>query len=126
MDGFPQQLAVVLIFVAFVLAQLLLKHLRKRAPKAGAEAQPSDEAPDDGYGAAVARRVTLDEEPADAAPPPARPVPAPPRAVAAPLPRDARRFSRRALMGSRREVQDAIVVAAILGPCRAYRPHSLD
>jgi hypothetical protein len=37
-----------------------------------------------------------------------------------------RRFSRRSLMGSRCAVQDAIVVAAILGPCRAYRPHDID
>jgi hypothetical protein len=29
-------------------------------------------------------------------------------------------------MGNRRALQDAIVVATILGPCRAYRPHDID
>ncbi|MBI2292833.1 MAG: hypothetical protein HYU73_21450 [Betaproteobacteria bacterium] len=37
--------------------------------------------------------------------------------------RRSRRFSRSALMGNRREVQNAIVIATILGPCRAYEPH---
>ena len=39
--------------------------------------------------------------------------------------RRSRRFSRRALMGNRREVQNAIVIATILGPCRAYEPHDV-
>ena len=39
--------------------------------------------------------------------------------------RRSRRFSRRALMGNRREVQNAIVIATILGPCRAYEPHDI-
>lgn len=26
----------------------------------------------------------------------------------------------------RRAVQDAVVIAAILGSCRAYRPHDID
>ena len=34
-----------------------------------------------------------------------------------------RRFSRRSLMGSRRAVQNAVVIATILGPCRAFEPH---
>ena len=33
------------------------------------------------------------------------------------------RYSRLSLMGSRRKVQNAIVVAAILGPCRASDPY---
>ncbi len=36
-----------------------------------------------------------------------------------------RRFSRSALMGNRREVQNAIVIATILGPCRAYEAHDI-
>ena len=39
--------------------------------------------------------------------------------------RRSRRFSRSALMGNRREVQNAIVIATILGPCRAYEPHDI-
>ena len=36
-----------------------------------------------------------------------------------------RRFSRSALMGTRRNVQNAIVIATILGPCRAFEPHDM-
>jgi hypothetical protein len=115
MDKFPQELVFALIFGAVLLVRFLFKHLRKRAPQADADAEAGPE-PD-----------SLTEGPtAAAAPQLTRPVPAPPRAVAAPLRRDARRFSRRSLMGSRRAVQDAIVAAAILGPCRAYRPHDID
>lgn len=35
------------------------------------------------------------------------------------------RFSRRALMRTRREVQNAIAIATILGPCRADEPHNI-
>jgi hypothetical protein len=34
-----------------------------------------------------------------------------------------RRFGRVALMGTRREVQNAFVIAAVLSPCRAFEPH---
>ena len=42
------------------------------------------------------------------------------RASPAPAPR---RFCRRSLLGTRREVQNAVVIASILGPCRALEPH---
>ena len=38
-------------------------------------------------------------------------------------PPSVRRYSRQALMGSRREVQKAIVIATIMGPCRADEPY---
>jgi len=53
----------------------------------------------------------------------------PPAASAdnAPYPRRrARRFSRAALMGDRRAVQDAVVLATILRPCHAHKPHGVD
>lgn len=34
-----------------------------------------------------------------------------------------RPFARSALMGTRRDVRNAIVIATILGPCRAFEPH---
>lgn len=37
--------------------------------------------------------------------------------------RRTRRFSRNALMGTRRDVQNAVVIATVLGPCRAFEPH---
>lgn len=36
-----------------------------------------------------------------------------------------RRFSRGSLMGDRRAVQNAVVIATILGPCRAFEPHDI-
>ncbi|MCE2691551.1 MAG: hypothetical protein LW862_17310 [Rubrivivax sp.] len=115
MENFSQELVFALIFGVVLLVQFLLKHLRKRAPQTEAETEVGFE-PDsltDRSNATEALALT-------------RPVPPPPRAAAAPLRRGLRRFSRRSLMGSRRAVQDAIVVAAILGPCRAYRPHDID
>ena len=35
------------------------------------------------------------------------------------------RFSRKALMANRRDVQNAIVIATIIGPCRAFEPHEV-
>jgi len=35
------------------------------------------------------------------------------------------RYSRQALMGNRRDLRKAIVIAAILGPCRATDPHDV-
>jgi len=45
---------------------------------------------------------------------------------AAPKRSSARRYSRSTLMGNRRAVQNAIVTAAILKPCRAHRPYGMD
>jgi hypothetical protein len=36
------------------------------------------------------------------------------------------RFSRQGLMPNRRAVQQAVVLAAILNPCHAHRPHGTD
>jgi hypothetical protein len=37
-----------------------------------------------------------------------------------------RRFSKRSLMGTKWEVQNAVVVATVLGPCRAFEPHDVQ
>ena len=36
-----------------------------------------------------------------------------------------RRFARTSLLGTKQEVQNAIVIATILGPCRAFEPHAV-
>jgi hypothetical protein len=36
-----------------------------------------------------------------------------------------RRFARQTLLGTRRQVQDAFVLATILGPCRGDEPHDI-
>ncbi|GMV44885.1 MAG: hypothetical protein AMXMBFR66_02830 [Pseudomonadota bacterium] len=130
MDKFPQELLFALIFGAVMLVQFLLKHLRKRGPLTEAEAEAEVEveaeveegtAPD-----SVAGRPGAAEVPLPVQALPARLAPARPRAAPASARRETRRFSRRSLMGSRRAVQDGVVIAAILGPCRAYRPHDID
>ena len=126
MDKFPQELIFALIFGAVMLVQFLLKHLRRRGPLTETEAEvevEAEEGPEPDTGAQRPRAAGV-PPPVQAVPTLA--VPAPPRAGPAPGRRDPRRFSRRSLMGSRRAVQDAIVIAAILGPCRAYRPHDID
>ena len=43
----------------------------------------------------------------------------------APATRRRRRFSRDSLFGDRHKLQDAVVIAAIVGPCRAKEPHDI-
>lgn len=128
MDRFPQELVFVLVFGAIMLVQFLLKHLRQRGPltEAEVEAQAEAEAAEAPEPDTVLRRPRVAEVPPPALALPTRPVPAPPRAGPARGRHDPRRFSRRSLLGSRRAVQDAVVIAAILGPCRAYQPHDID
>ena len=113
MNKVPYELLFALIFGAVLLVQFLFKRLRKRAPQTDTETGFEPDGLTWGPTAPEAPKL-------------ARPVPASPRAATAPLRHDVRRFSRRSLLGSRRAVQDAIVVAAILGPCRAYQSHETD
>lgn len=46
-------------------------------------------------------------------------------ALGVPATRPKGRFSRHSLVGNRRELRRAIVITAILGPCRALEPHDL-
>ena len=115
MDRFPTELIYVLAFAAIVLFQYMMKRF---APQEQQESAQDEQ---------------LVQEPEEAQPAPA---PSPVSDVAvghfgrseAPslssaLPRH--RFSRGSLLGTRREVQNAIVIATILGPCRAYEPHDI-
>ena len=43
----------------------------------------------------------------------------------APPTRRRHRFSRDSLFGDRSKLQDAVVIAAIVGPCRAVEPHDI-
>lgn len=113
MDRFPTELIYVLMFAAIVLFQYLMKRFAPQEQRQAAQ--------DEGIA-----QVPEDTQPA--------PAPSPLSGVAAghfgrtaaasvspALSR--RRFSRRSLLATRREVQNAIVVATILGPCRADEPH---
>lgn len=128
MRGFPQEWVIALIFGAVLLVQFLYKQLRKKAAARQAQAQSGIE----NQATPVSRKASPTPMQADTAVA-LNPVAAPwaaPTAVAAralPLawPRR-RRFSRPGLMPDRRAVQDAIVIAAILRPCHAHRPHDVE
>ena len=123
MGPIPEDLIVFLIFSLFVLIQIVRARRRTKARRA----QPVVVAP-----------AEIDQQPDTAMP--AEPVPwtpelvegprtTPPRGVpSVPVPTrpDAGRLSRRRLMGDRRSLQDAIVIATILGPCLAQRPRDTE
>lgn len=120
MKGLPTELIYVLLFVGMLLVQYMLKRRRGRQPQEssqdGGVAQPGAEMSPDFAGleqdsaiAWGASRVAVDRLARPEAPPALR---ARPR----------HRFSRQSLMGTRRDVQNAVVIATILGPCRALEP----
>jgi len=126
-NGLPQELIFLLLVGLFWLAQFVLQQRRRQAPP---DPQPARE-----EGAAVLAEEAAEPAPRPRAPQPSlaegpRPAP-PPRdrnalAPAAPLRPAARRYARGALMGNRRAVQNAVVTAAILQPCRAQRPYGME
>ena len=117
MNGLPTELIYGLIFVAIL---LLFQYMTRRY---GQPEQPQQEsAPDEGLPqfaeemeettAAVAPSVSVGHFGRTEAP-----------SAATTLLQ--RRFSRKSLMGSRREMQNAVVIATILGPCRAFEQHDV-
>ena len=126
MNSTPQELFFFLLFGAVLLLQFVYKQWRRRPEGMRTPSAPQDQ--------------DLDEAAAMAAPPapawtftPAGangPQWAAPATMAARTPsllrQRQRRFSRSGLMPDRRAVQDAIVIAAILSPCHAQRPHGLE
>jgi hypothetical protein len=117
MRGFPLELVFFALIVGTVLlVRFLYKQLRRKAASVKAEAEiPAASLP-----LRVAIKQAATAQP-DAAAPRAR------SAQVLPLARTrARRFSRAALMPDRRAVQAAVVIAAILQPCHAHRPHNVD
>lgn len=125
MGSFPQELLVVV--VGFVLlVQALYGQWRRRVALARATVEPTSVSPpapkllpDDGLEGEPAYAPRAIEELQATAQEPA--APAMPRAWHRP-----RRFSRTALLPDRRAVRNAVVVAAILRPCHAHRPHDID
>ena len=113
MKNFPEELIYVLVIGAILLFQYVMKRFGPQPPspqdepvpeiaaeeRAAPDISPLPGASDTRFGRSAA--LGASEE----------------------LPR--RRFSRKALMGNRRDAQDAIVIATILGPCRAYEPHDI-
>lgn len=114
MNSVPAELLYVLMFLAIVLLQYLMKRFGSQAPEPAWDELPEQipEAPEDTPAASTAFGVAGSNLGSSAAPETSL---APPR----------RRFSRNSLMGSRREVQNAVVIATILGPCRAFEPDDI-
>jgi len=118
MKGLPEELIYGLVFAAILLFQYLMKRFGPQEQQDPAQHEPLPQIPEE-----VAKTPALSsvssvafghfgraEAPGATASPPT-----PPR----------RRFARRSLMGNRRDMQNAIVIATILGPCRAYEPHDI-
>jgi len=121
MKTFPPELLIILFVLAVALVQLLLKlrRARRQPPPESAEDETRLEDPEPAWRTAQPT-------------PPARSVPSVSEirfgrsAVAtASTPSPRGRFARRSLMGNRRDMQNAIVIAAIVGPCRALEPHDI-
>ena len=118
MDRFPTELIYVLMFAAVVLFQYLMKRFAPQQQEGQQESAQDDQA---AQYEEEARPVQMPFPLADAA---AGHFGRSAASAAAPAVAR-RRFSRSSLMGTRRKVQDAIVIATILGPCRADEPHDI-
>ena len=104
---------VLIIFILIPLANYVLARMRRRFEQPSPSRQPT---PDMGMRRQAAPAVT-----------PASPAPRE-RAQAAPPDRisasSRRRWSKHTLFRTRRDVRRVFVAMTILGPCRAYDPHS--
>lgn len=115
MNSFPTELIYVLVFGAILLFQYVMKRFGPQQQPQSPQDEPVPEIPQQEQAipetswASTASDIRFGRSGAPSA--------------SAPLAR--RRFSRRALMGNKRDVQNAIVIAAILGPCRAFEPHDV-
>ena len=113
MDSFPTELIYALIFGAILLLQYLMKRFGPQEQQDSARQQDLPEIPGEVMESPAASPVfSVDVGHFGRTEAPS----------ASPLLPE-RRFSRRSLMGTRREVQNAIVIATILGPCRTFEPH---
>ncbi len=129
MKGIPSELFYALIFVGVILYQFMMRRRAAMTEQARQDEQQLRQQE-------VEPQGTVDnfldfgrlEQPAPAA---ATPPPVTVRSLipvlanvasAASARRPRRRFSRQALLGNRRDVQNAVVIATILGPCRGMDP----
>ncbi len=123
MKGLPAEL----IYILLIGGVLLFNHFMQQAARRRQAEMEQDEAPQE-----APPQDALDEDIWARAPLTATALPEP-AAYVEPVHRSTsptaspaaarRRFSRQSLMGTRRDVQNAVVIAAILGPCRAFEPH---
>jgi len=115
MNSFPEELLYVLIFAAVLLYSFVMKRFGPREQQAPAQDEQFSQFPEEVQETPVADSVSrasvgqfARSEPQVASAWQAR-----------------HRYSRRSLMGTRQDVQNAIVLATMLGPCRAFEPHDV-
>ena len=115
MNSLPTELIYVLIFVAIVLFQYMTRGLRQQAQQESAQRERLSQLPEEMEetpAASLVPSVAVGHFGRTGAP-----------SASSALAR--RRFARKSLMGTRREMQNAIVIATILGPCRAFESHDI-
>ena len=115
MKNLPEELIYVLIFAAIVLFQYMMKRFGPQPQPPSPQEEPIPEIPEREQAAPEVSPVSAASD--------TRFGRSGSRSASTTLPR--RRFSRRSLMGTKRDVQNAIVIATILGPCRAFEPHDV-
>ena len=115
MKGLPEELIYALVFGAVLLLQYLMKRFVPQQQQ-----DPAPDAPPAQFPEGVKEAPAVPSVSSVAAGHFGRAgVPG----ASAPLRR--RRYARRTLMGTRREMQNAVVIATILGPCRAHEAHDV-
>ena len=115
MKNLPEELIYVLIFGAILLFQYVMKRFGPRPRPQSPQEEPAPEIPEQEQATPETSSVSTASDIRFGR------AGAPSASIAFPE----RRFSRKALMANRRDVQNAIVIATILGPCRAYEPHDV-
>jgi len=115
MKSIPPEVVYALLFAGIILFQYIMKRFAPPAPQPAPLAEFPEDIPEEIQAIPKARA-----ERSKAAAQFGRTGARSPAA-----PRSKRRFSRQALMGSRQAVQNAIVIATILGPCRANEQHDV-
>lgn len=130
MDNVSAEFWYIVFVVVFMLVQFLRDLFRKGAAKraGGGEQEAAEEADEEDRGdeAAAAAPFQTVSYPEAATVTPHLPhvaVAPAPTIPARRAPPAARRFSRQALLGDKRRMQDGVAIATILGPCRADEPY---
>ncbi|WP_291987103.1 hypothetical protein [Candidatus Accumulibacter sp. ACC007] len=123
MKDIPMELLYVLMLLAILGFQYLMKRFAPQAPDEPAWDESLSRIPEEAEDAPAASAAfgAVSGAASDA-------VADLPRRSAAPVIAVAparRRFSRTWLIGSRHAVQNAVVVATVLGPCRTFEPHEI-
>ena len=115
MKGLPQELIYALMFGAVLLLQYLMKRFGPQQQQDPAQGTPLAQFPEEVKetpSVPLVSSMAAGHFGRSGAP-----------GASAPLRR--RRYAARSLMGTRREMQNAVVIATILGPCRAHEAHDV-